>query len=437
MRLVRTDGKEKREVWEILLAGKTVTTIAQAHRATARKRKQAFRTLAEARAAHDALVAKQRAAGFRQIGEIDPPAIAIARHDGLEAAIREDRDDPAPYQVYADWLLGEGSPFGELLMLAQRKQPRRALAIAKQVGLPSPDMATYGWRHGLWQWLRIENEDDWMDAAFDVRPFARALFGSPLCAALEELRVGIVRWDHNFDDVPAILDEAGRHAWARDLLRLHLGDVPHDVDMSHHVIGDVGARIARAFPKLVRLKLHSGEQRWRTRKETFGIAGLALPQLGELVIETCAMTRKRVRALADAALPALARLELWFGVTDASGADIAALLDGRFPALRHLALRNSELGPELARVLPASAAARQLVTLDLSMGTLDDIEAGALAAEARRFPRLERLVVDDTYLTRAGVRALRAAFSGAKVSAADLKEPYDWDPGARFVSVAE
>jgi uncharacterized protein (TIGR02996 family) len=443
MRLVRTDGHEKRETWEILLAGKTVTTIAKAHRQNAKRRTLRYGSPAKAQQAYDAMIAQQRAAGFRAIGEIDPPAIPIARDAELEAAIREDRADPAPYLVYADWLLERGSPLGEMLMLAQRpKQARRVTALAKQVGLPSPDMATFGARHGLWQWLRIENEDDWMDGAFDVRPFARALFGSPLCAALEELRVGIIRWDHNHEDVPAVVEEAGRHAWARDLARLHLGDVPHNIDMAHHVIGDVGRPITKAFPHLVSLKLHSGEQRWRTKKETFGIGGLALPHLRELVIETCALTRARVKALTTAELPALERLELWFGAhdhdSDALAIDLAPLLDGkRLPHLAHLALRNSELGSELAGVLAASAAAPRLVTLDLSMGTLDDTEAAALAAHARRFPKLTRLTVDDTYVTRAGVRALRAAFTGVEVSAADRKEPYEWDPGARFVSVAE
>jgi uncharacterized protein (TIGR02996 family) len=442
MRLVRTDGREKRETWEILLAGKTVTSIANPHAATRRPRKQRFASVDKAQRAYDALIAQQRAAGFREVGEIDAPAVPIVRDEELEAALREDRDDPAPYLVYADWLLGRGSPLGEMIVLAHRKQARRAQAIARRIGLPSPDIATFGWRHGLWQWLRIENEDDWMDAGFDVRPFARALFASPLCAALEELRVGIIRWDHNHEDVPALLAEAGRHAWAHDLPRLHLGDVPHNVDMAHHVVGDIGALITRGFPGLVRLKLHSGEQRWRTKKETFGVAGLALPRLEELVVETCALTRKRVRALAAAELPALARLELWFGArdhdADATAADVAPLVDGRFPALRHLALRNSELAGELVPVLAGSRAARRLETLDLSMGTLDDAEARELAAQARRFPQLARLVVDDTYVTTAGARALRAGFGrGVAVSAADRKEPYDWDPAARFVSVAE
>ena len=41
------------------------------------------------------------------------------RNSELEAAIRVDRDDPGPYQVYADWLQLQGSPLGELLILAQ------------------------------------------------------------------------------------------------------------------------------------------------------------------------------------------------------------------------------------------------------------------------------------------------------------------------------
>jgi hypothetical protein len=50
--------------------------------------------------------------------------------------------------------------------------------------------------------------------------------------------------------------------------------------------------------------------------------------------------------------------------------------------VRRLALRNCEFADELAAALPRSPLLAQLAQLDLSMGTLSDDGAAALAAHA-------------------------------------------------------
>ncbi|MEO8701996.1 MAG: TIGR02996 domain-containing protein [Kofleriaceae bacterium] len=397
-----------------------------------------FTTPEKAKAKLDALLAEYRATGFRALGEIDPPAIPVARDEALEAAIREDRDDPAPYLVYADWLQAKGSPIGEMLVFAQRKKPKQALAIARKLGLPSPDMATFGWRHGLWQWLRLDNDIDSMAPAWDPTPFVQSLFSSPLCAALEELRIGMMRWDHN--DQPAAIALAGKYGWARDLRALRVGDVDRNIDMDHHSIGDVGKAISKAFPNLVTLKLHSGSQSWRGGPETFGVAGLDLPHLTDLVVETCAMNTKRMKSLASAKLPELAKLELWFGAKDRDGtarvADVAPIFARVFPKLTHLGLRNSELVTDFVRLLPGSKLAKQLVSLDLSMGTMSDDDARELAEGGKHFPALTSLNVGDSYVGKPGLAALKQAFPRVKIESSTSKEVDD-DYPSRYVSVHE
>lgn len=307
------------------------------------------------------------------------------------------------------------------------------------LGAPASDLATYGWRHGLWQWLRLENSIDWMSSELDPITFATGLFGSPLCVALEELRIGIVRWE--YQDQPAIVDTASDYPWARSLTRLHVGDVDSHVDMDHHAIGDIAAPISRSFPNLRWLKLHSGSQDW-SGHETFGLGGLALPQLRELTIETCAMTSARMAALGEAELPELERLELWFGDRERSATatadDCRPLWNGkRFPKVRHLALRNSMLTDDFIAALAASPLARSLVSLDFALGSAEDDQARALAAAAARFPGLTRICFDRTFVGNAGLAALAAAFPAAQVSANDPKRIYDFDPALRYVSVAE
>jgi len=436
-------GKTK-DAFKIALDGKQVTSTLGTTWSAGKPKQQSYATPEKAKLAYDKLVAAKRQAGFREVGEIDVPTIPIARDEALEAAIREDRADPAPYLVYADWLQTQGSPVGEMIVFAHKKQQPRAKAIAKQLGLPQPEMATMGWRFGLWQWLRLENDLDWMDGSWDPMPFVRALFRSPLCAVLEELRIGILRWDEN--DQPDVIAEAGRHGWAKDLARLHLGDVDDTIDMAHHTIGDVGKLITKHFPNLTSLKLHSGDQSWRGGKESFGIGGLELPRLKDLTIETCAMSSKRMKAVLGAKLPVLERLELWFGGRDSEAtakiADVVPVLDGKlFPRVRHLGLRNCELVTDLVRLLPSRKLAKQLEVLDLSMGTMNDEDAGELAGAAAKFPALETLNVDDSWLSSAGLRALKAAFKGVKIVSKNQRQSDDDDDDDeadnRYASVTE
>jgi uncharacterized protein (TIGR02996 family) len=439
VRLLKTT-KGRREFWEIVREGTAVITRTGPLHSTAKPKRLSYKTPEKAHAKYEELIAQQRVAGFRALGEIDAPRVPIARDAGLEAEIREHRDDPAPYLVYADWLQGQGSPLGELIVLAQRGKQKEASAIARKIGVPPADMVKLGWRHGLWQWVHLNNTVDHMADKWDPLPMVRAVFASPLCVALEELRLGMLRWD--FQDDPAVIAEAGRHAWARDLPRLAVGLVDGDIDMAHHAIGDVGKTITKSFPNLVSLTLRSGSQDWRGGKETFGFGGLELPRLRSLAIETCAMTGKRIKMLASARLPALETLEVWFGDRDhepiAKVEQVAPIWDGGlFPKLRHLGIKNTEMVSDVIRLLPASKLARQLETLDLSMGTMDDGDARALAAQASRFPRLGRLVLAKSFVTPAAVKQVKAAFPQVEVSAKHPKERYDWDPEHRYVSVAE
>ncbi len=434
-----------RHYWEINL-GTKMFSIRSGKVGTQRSRTQNFKTQKEARAAHDKLVAAKRKEGYAEPLVIGAQFLTepMPRNPALEAAIRETCDD-GTVGVYADWLQSQNSATGELIVLVQalaRKQDAKKLKrldqLIAKLGLPDPDFATWSWQPGgLWGSLHLQNSRDWMDDKFDAVGLAAKLFATPLCAALSELRTGILRWDHNADDVPAVLAEAAKHAWAASLERLHLGDIPDDIDMAHHVIGDVGKLISKAFPALDSLKLHSGSD----GSETFGISKLDLPELATLVIETCAMTKQRLKHLFAAKLPALTRLELWFGSdqhSDATVRDLAKLIDGSvLLGVCHLGLCNHEFAAELVDRITSAPIAARLETLDLSMSTLSDDDATRLVAAAARFPKLRTLDVDDCYLTPAGVRALRTAFPRAAVISDDQRHFDPADPDDRYASVTE
>ena len=439
------DGK----FWEIEKTARTLTTRSGLVGSKGTTKKDSFKGDALAYQAYTKLLAAKRKAGFRDPTKALPVSTA-PREPALEAALRADRNDPAAYDVYADWLEAHGNALGELIglqrALATKKdasKTKREKALVKAHGFPIPKLMSVVWKWGFWDQLRLENNEDWMDGNFDAQELAKFAFSHTACAALRELRLGILRWEHNSLDVPAVLAEAKRHAWAGDLEVLVLGDVGRNIDMAHHVVGRVGAAVSAAFPKLRDLKIHSSEQPWDGRN-TFGIAGLDLPLLEKLVIETISFSKQRAKELLAANLPKLTELELWIGTPDYEGdaklSNIAPLLAGKtFPNLTKLGVCNAQFEGELAREIHESPLARQLTELNLSKGTLDDDDAAVLASNARFFPKLAVLDVSDNYLTRDGTNALKQAFKRVELRMKDQRadEIDEDDDGDRYVAISE
>ena len=367
----------------------------------------------------------------------------------LEHAIREARGDADPRVVYADWLQANNEPAGEWIALASAleakpdpERQQRLAELSEKLALPAPDLATWGTRNGMFDWLRLENQRDWMSGEFDAVALADHLFALPMCAALDELRLGVLRWDENSTDVPAVIGTAASHAWAASLPRLRLGDVEANIDMAHHVVGDVGRAITTSFPSLRSLFVHSGSQEWRGAGETFGLGGLALPRLESLVIETCAMTQARLASLFDAKLPKLDTLELWFGGegydSDVVAADLAPLLENRvFQTVTKLGIKNQGFSGDLIARLAESQIVSRLERLDLSMSTLDAATAPLLAAIASRFAKLKVLDVSDNFLTADDLGQLKTAFRQAEVVSTEQHKLTYAQDNDRFVTVHE
>ena len=102
------------------------------------------------------------------------------------------------------------------------------------------------------------------------------------------------------------------------------------------------------------------------------------------------------------------------------------------PGVLELGLMNCEFTDAICHALVRSPLARQLTALDLSLGTLSDEGARALAEGATALPALQRLNVDENYLTDAGVQTLQG--HGWDVTADSQDIP---DEDHRYVSVGE
>ncbi|MFE7459009.1 STM4015 family protein [Streptomyces sp. NPDC057554] len=152
-----------------------------------------------------------------------------------------------------------------------------------------------------------------------------------------------------------------------------------------------------------------------------------------------------VRAVAASELPALERLDLWFGSSwygaDATVEDIGPVLSGgTFPRLRHLGLQNSELQDEIAAAVASAPVVAQLETLALSMGTLSDTGGEALL-NGQPLNHLTTLDLRHHYLTDPVLDRIRAACAPAVVEAGEAEDDYrdegDDEEPERYVAVSE
>jgi uncharacterized protein (TIGR02996 family) len=95
----------------------------------------------------------------------------LSNRAGFEQAIARAPDDPAPYAVYADWLIAQGDPLGELITLSLTGNEEGAAALIPQVLGKEAwllEEATIGWRFGLARSVRVRNDGDSLHFATDV-----------------------------------------------------------------------------------------------------------------------------------------------------------------------------------------------------------------------------------------------------------------------------
>lgn len=258
------------------------------------------------------------------------------------------------------------------------------------------------------------------------------LLDQPGAAALRGIVVGA--WSDVFEEnVNAALVVEALVA-ARDRLpalrAIFFGDIiSEECEISWIQNTDL-APLLTAYPELEHLTARGGN----------GLAFGAIrhAHLRALVIQSGGLDARVVREVAGADLPALEHLELWLGTenygANSTVADLAALLDGtRFPHLRYLGLRNSDISDEIAVALAASPLLERIAELDLSMGTLGDRGAAALL-EAPALRRLRRLDIHHHYCGDALVARLQAL--GIELDASGAEDD-GGDEDERYVSVGE
>jgi hypothetical protein len=299
---------------------------------------------------------------------------------------------------------------------------RPVVDVPQDAPLPAVD-APVAWRFSYWEW---QGRSDFGPSA-EFRD-AFAAFVDRAGGSVEALVLG--PWGYAaVDDAPIaqLCEVADR---LPHLTALFLGDLTVDeCEASWIRVGDLTALFA-AYPRLEVLRVRAGEE--------LRLGPVRHPALRQLAIEGGGLGREVTAAVLASDLPALTDLELWLGVGQYGGTtavdDLAPLLSGdRFPALRRLGLRNSEIVDELAAALATAPVVGRLEVLDLSEGTLTDAGADALLG-GQPLTRLRRLDLHHHYLSDAMVERVRAALPGVEV---DLSGRQRQGRYGRYTAVSE
>jgi hypothetical protein len=260
------------------------------------------------------------------------------------------------------------------------------------------------------------------------------LLDQPNVSALEGLVVGA--WGEMFEQNGEAARVVEALVAARDRLpnlrAIFFGDViSEECEISWMQNTDMGPLLA-AYPQLEQFGVRG------TNGLSFG--ALQHPNMQSLIIQSGGLDAGIVQAVAAADLPALEHLELWLGTPSYGGNatidDLAPILaGGRFPRLRYLGLRNSEIADEIATAVASAPVLEQIRVLDLSLGTLGDDGAEALLASPA-VARLEKLDLHHHYCSPEVVTRLAAL--PLEVDISELQEPDRYgDEIHRYVAVGE
>jgi uncharacterized protein (TIGR02996 family) len=454
--------------WEIALAGTAFTTTFGKLGSTGQTKVKRFESAAAARAAHDKLVAEKLGKGYRLVGgapeargRVAAPAAVDARNPALEAAIARDPHDRDAFAIFGDWLQEQGDPRGELISLQQAGKDKAANKLLAQhadyflgplaehqvvhdegynnsrshLRTPAQEKEwkkthkqAFVWRNGFIYRVRLSHDcysdEEWHGETVDILD---AVLRHPSGRYVVELAFQS-NGDPNEDDLQSLIDLLAKRA-PPTVRKLTFGD---NVDqISWHHTGNLG-RLWKAVPNLEILEIETGE---------FEVGKLTAPALQRAIFITGGLSTTCGKGIATGHMPSIRHLEIYYGDDNYGGRcsikEARPLLDrSDLVHLEYLGLKNSQFANELAGALAGAKVVKRLKTLDLSLGTLTDDGARALADARSSLRHLEVLDLRRNFLTQDGIDAVKGLCK--KVLVDDQNKPWNFDGELHYyVAVAE
>jgi predicted DNA-binding WGR domain protein len=387
-----------------------------------------FDSAGEAKTDTKKLIAEKTGKGYVEVG-VEP---GVPRNPELEAAIVD--GDASAWRVFADWLIAQGEPWGEVIAASLQGKPDTAKQDAAAKELLGGMEGTIEWVNGVIGHLDLQpmdvEEEGQMEETLErilkhpAGHFARKLtLGLPPHEDLQWHMEGLVEAIANAGPLPLLetLDMSP--------------DSEHMDQPSWRRVGDVGP-IWRAAPNLRELLLQGSAGSDDGTKIDFGT--IEAPRLELLIFRSGGLDKKAPLQLGAAKLPKLKRLDLLFGRDDygcnSTVASLAGLLGGDgLPALERLGLMNSEWEEPLIAAVAKSKILPRLKVVDFSMGVLDGAATKALLTFADKFKHLDELILDDNYFSEEDQATLKAALPNARFG----EQKDDEDPEYRYTTIGE
>ncbi len=475
--------------WDIKQSGTGLTINFGKVGANGQTQIKSFGSDAEAKTAHDKLVAEKTKKGYKLVGgkaaKAAPAAKAAksapaaktktkakpadestgkldARNPALEAAIAANPNDRDAYAVFADWLQEQGDPRGELISLQLGYKDKQAKTLidnhadyflgplaehqkvhdeggnnssshlrssAQEKEWQKTQQQAFLWRNGYIHRCRLSHDSysdtEWKGKNVDI---LADVLAHPSGRYIVEFAFHS-NGDPNEGDLQDLIDLLGKKA-PPTTRKITFGD---NVDqISWHHTGSL-AKLWKGVPNLRILEIETGE---------FDVGKMDAPNLERAIFITGGLSASCGKNLAKASMPKIKHLELYYG-TDEYGGDcsikeVKPLLDRTdLPKLEYLGLKNSMFADDIARAVGNSKIVKGLKTLDLSLGTMTDEGAQALAASKASLAHLECLDLTRNFLSKKGVDAVKGLCKKV-ITGGQEKSDDDGDGEAYYyVSIAE
>lgn len=438
--------------WQIEIDGSTFTVVYGKIGTAGQSQTKSFGSDAEAQKEYDKLVKEKTKKGYALDGAgastpAPDPKAAAPKPGGnleLEAAIAAHPDDANAYLVYADWLQTQNDKLGEYVALAARgatdpmlrKMADKMLKENTKAWIGSlaeePELSALEWANGFIHTASVTME-------YEGEPHAKKTLGAllklPTARFLQDLTIALYydekeTYEVNYSGAAKLLVANGPLPTLRSLF-IGAFEYPDETEISWAKVGNV-AGLWALYPNLETLRLRGGQQK---------LGELKLPNLKSFLIETGGLDVGALRSICKAEWPKIESLSVWVGREDygwnGKPKDFLPLLQRTdLPKLKHLGIKNNELGDEIATMIVGSPLVAQLDELDLSMSTLGDEGAEVLIRNAAKLSHLKLLDVTDCYISDAVGARLEAALPKARVG--DQREPDEYDGEFhRYSSIGE
>lgn len=388
-----------------------------------------FDSPGEAKADTKKLIAEKTGKGYVEVGA----APKVPSNPALEADIAQNQDDTKSWRVFADWLLEQGHPWGEVIARAVQGKPDKAKQKEVEKELLGGVEGTITWANGVIAELDLQPADG---EAGEMEGALERVLSHPAGHFVRKLTLGLppnedTEW--HMEGLAEAISSAGPLPFLETLDMSP--DAEHMDQPSWRRVGDISG-LWKAAPHLKHLLLQGSAGSDDGTPIKFGT--IEAPHLEKLVFISGGLDKEAPTKIGASKLPALKELRLYFGTEDYGGtstvASLKGILDGGgLPALKTLGLMNSEWEEDLIKAVANSKILPRLEALDLSMGVLADKATAALEANAAKFKHLKELILDDNYFSETDVAALKKVLPNAQIG--DQKD--DEDPEYRYTTIAE